>query len=641
VTRDQSPDRRGPLVAAIVATALLAFAAYRATLLPGLDFGDTAAFQDAGGQIEVTPRQGYPLYFALGNLVVWSVDAEPAFAMNLASALWGALACGLITALAAQLTRSVPAGLFSGTLYASSYTFWSQSIIAEVYALHIALLTLSLLALVWWSQRPASLSRLALFFAVYALGFGNHLMMVLLLPAATVFLAVHMPGGLLGLVRLRVLGLALVLATLGALQYVWNLHYLWSVPVEPPRLADALSILWFDVTKTDWRSTMVAGIDRSAYRVRLGMYWFDLVQQFGWAGVALACMGVAWFLRQNWRVFLLVFLGYVVAVGFAYTYNVGDTHVFFLPSHLFVAVAAGGGVAAVLHLSPHVARGALWRPLIALALLYPAWRFYDTYPAVDRSADRRPVELIDGLTSGLDSTRSVLLADLNWQLQNGLDYYNRHLHPDLAQMRGSDRALTLPWLIHDNLASGREVVLTPVTRDLLATAYGSLFEIEPDPLTAPAPLAARLAALSKGTPYVLAVLRAYRDVPLDVAELADAVTLLTAGTATVPPDGVYTIMVGRVGERPILVRREQRPFRFAVRVGTVDLDVRMESWLPADTIRRAGFGHVIAGRRHALTLERGVSVVAFGPTGRPLLTTYASGLFAPVPRFRIRPRPAA
>ena len=77
---------------------------YRATLLPSLDFGDTAAFQDAGGALEITPRQGYPLYFAIGNLVVWLAGREPAFGMNLASALCAALACGLLTWLAADLT---------------------------------------------------------------------------------------------------------------------------------------------------------------------------------------------------------------------------------------------------------------------------------------------------------------------------------------------------------------------------------------------------------------------------------------------------------------------------------------------------------------------------------------------------------
>ena len=79
-----------------------------------------------------------------------------------------------------------------------------------------------------------------------------------------------------------------------------------------------------------------------------------------------------------------------------------------------------------------------------------------------------------------------------------------------------------------------------------------------------------------------------------------------------------------------------RPFRVRVRLEPFDLDVRMESWLPTDTIRRAGFGHVIVNGRHELTLERGIS---FGTgTGRgdrlrlgPLRADPAA---APRPRVR-------
>ena len=42
----------------------------------------------------------------------------------------------------------------------------------------------------------------------------------------------------------------------------------------------------------------------------------------------------------------------------------------------------------------------------------------------------------------------------------------------------------------------------------------------------------------------------------------------------------------------------------------------MESWLASDTIRRMGFGHVIAARRHTLIVERGVSFAAFDERGR-------------------------
>jgi hypothetical protein len=95
------------------------------------------------------------------------------------------------------------------------------------------------------------------------------------------------------------------------------------------------------------------------------------------------------------------------------------------------------------------------------------------------------------------------------------------------------------------------------------------------------------------------------------------------------------VIAGRVGERPVLDRREILPWRAQVTISGVDLDLRMESWLASDTIRRAGFGQVVANRKHVLIVERGVSVVALAPDGTPRLTTYASSLFAPLPRYRV------
>jgi hypothetical protein len=613
-----------------------AFAMYRATLLPSLDFGDTAAFQDAGGTLEITPRQGYPLYFAIGNVIVWLAGREPAFGMNLASAVCAALACGVLTWVAADLTASLTAGIFTGVLFAASYTFWSQAIIAEVYALHVLMVAASLAALAWWAKRPESLPRLATFFAAYALGFGNHLMMVLLLPAATIFLTITIPGGLRGLLRGRVVGLAVGIAALGALQYAWNFRSMYSASIPPAGLAEALQAFWFDVTKSDWRSTMVMGVDESALRPRLGMYWFDVTQQFGTFGVAVALVGLAALVRR-WRVGLLVLTGWLVSALFAYTYNVGDAHVFFIPSHVFVALAAGEGIALLLRAAE--GRRAAVALVTFLALAFPAWRVFDTWPAVDRSGDTRPSDLVRDLAGDLPSERTVLLADLNWQLQNGLDYYARHTNPDLLHMRAAGRLLTLPWLIDDNLRHGRDIVLTRGSAQLVRAAFGDTWTIKPERRHATLP--AQLEQVPQGTPYVLTLLRAYRDVPLDTDELSRMVAVLTRGTATLPTGGVYTVMVGRSGERPLLVRSEPHPFRIGIALSGMNVEVRMESWLPPDTIRRAGFGHVIVNRRHALTLERGVGVIAFGENGRTRLAGYASGLFAPEPRFRIRAAPGA
>jgi hypothetical protein len=70
-----------------------------------------------------------------------------------------------------------------------------------------------------------------------------------------------------------------------------------------------------------------------------------------------------------------------------------------------------------------------------------------------------------------------------------------------------------------------------------------------------------------------------------------------------------------------------------VSVGGVAVDVRMESWLAFDTIRRMGFGQVVAAHHHTLIVERGVSFAAFDERGRPVRTFYAANIFAAEPRY--------
>jgi hypothetical protein len=93
------------------------------------------------------------------------------------------------------------------------------------------------------------------------------------------------------------------------------------------------------------------------------------------------------------------------------------------------------------------------------------------------------------------------------------------------------------------------------------------------------------------------------------------------------------VVAGRVGETPVATRADSAPFRMQTRLSGHDLDIRIECWLPADTIRRAGFGHVIVNRRHQLTLDRGVSFVALDHEGRATLRAWAGGLLASQPRF--------
>lgn len=609
--------------------ALAAFVIFRTTMLPGVELGDSASFQVMTGQPLITPRDAYPLYFAIARVFFWVLGGSPAHVLNLVSVFEGAIACGLIVLLAAELSGSIAAGVATALIFAGSYTFWSQSIIAEVYALHILLLTLTLLLLLRWSKKP-SLARLAWFFAAYSVSFGNHLSMILMAPAYTLFLFTAAPRGWRSILMPRVMVLAVALALTGAAQYLWNLHALWLSPSPPHDLAEGLRKFWLDVTKADWRDAMILGVPRAMLDERLRMYLFDLRQQFGGLGIVLALAGsvvLAW--RSLSRAALLA-VAYAASVLFALAYNVGDSHVFFLPSHLMVALLAAPAIAwlgEIVH-----SRSAI----VALMIVFTLTRIYRDYPALDRSNDQRPFQTLNRLTTGLDDRRDILLTTLNWQVENGLNYFAKRDRPDVAHALFSEVRSYAPALISDNHEVDRRVVLTERARLELDTSYVGQFLPEDDSRVEVTTVDDLVRRLPRGTRYVLCALAPTPEFSIDASALEGTLQFLTGGRRSSPGRGAFFAMAGVVGDEPVLDKTADTPFRDVITISSLRVDVRMESWLPFDTIRRMGFGHVVAGHRHALIVERGVSFVALDAAGGVISAGYDANIFAPQPRYVVR-----
>ena len=553
---------------------------------------------------------------------------EPARALNLATSLEAAIACGLFVVVATELAGSVVAAAAGAALLAVSYTFWSQSVTAEVYALHLALTLLSLLLLLRWERRR-SLTRLSVFFACYALAFGNHLATVLAAPAFTAFLLIKAPGGWKSMFRPQVIAIAIAFALVGAAQYLWNLSALWSQLDAPQSIAGAIHTFWFDVTKADWRDTMVLEVPRSLLTDHAAMYWFDLRQQFGSVGPMLAAAGlVSLAVRQRARGWLLALL-YLVNVVFAFSYNVGDTHVFYLPSHLIVALLVAVGIAG---LGAFAKRGTA---VLATALaVYAGIRGYHDFPALDRSRDLRATAVLQKLTDGIDDQRAILLVDLNWQVANGLSYYAKSVRPELAIGRARDVLQYAPRLVRDNVTAGRQVIASEHATRTLKESYGPLLAINPD--TASMSLSEFVRAIPRGTRYAMCVVKQSRDMPIDRADVMSALLTLGAAAPLSDPLPAFLAIAGVAGESPIVFEGADRPFRRAVRIAGTPVEVRMDAWMTSDTIRRMGFGHVIAARQHTLIVERGVSIVTFDESGTALETAYFSGIFALPRRNLIR-----
>jgi hypothetical protein len=633
------PDARSrlPEFVAALLVATFAFWAYTQTLLPGVDLGDTGGFQAAVLWPEVSARQAYPLYYALARPFVRAGSAaNPARGLNLFSAVLGAGAVGLLTFLCALVADSLPAGIAAGLLLGFSYTFWSQSIIAEVYTLHLALLLTCCLALYAYAARP-SRQRLAIFFAFYALGFGNHLSMILPFVPFTIFL-LHVTPERRRLFNAGTICMAVAFAFAGAMQYWPNLMSTAHSISGPVPWHERLANFWFDTTKADWRATMVLGVRQDELASRAGMWWFDVRQQFGIAGAIAATLGTVrlWTRSRPWAV--LVILGYAINTLFAFSYNVGDTHVFYLPSHLFMAFAAGALLGWPRSIGrsarPHLHR-ALTAAAATLVMAYAGWRAWDTWPAIDRHDDRRAEVLVTRLALGINPQNAVLVTNLNWQVENALLYYSRWERRDIPWVRLPEVERHFPFLVRDNEAISRDLVMDPYAAREVVAAFGPLFPIQPDPIRVSPDLLQEISNLARGTPYVLCVLTPPREESLDPQMLREAVATLTGGHAVPASSGAYQLMAGLVGVAPLVTRSADSPFRQQFGLLGDPFTVRMESWLPSDTFRRAGFGHVLRGREHVLILERGVNLVWFNRDSRPSTPVYAASIYAPGERYRI------
>src|SRR5262249_58605465 len=141
----------------------------------------------------------------------------------------------------------------------------------------------------------------------------------------------------------------------------------------------------------------------------------------------------------------------------------------YLPSHLIVALLVAPAIAAADMLSRRALTVAA-----ALVVAYAGVRAYRDFPALDRSGDERPAQVLAAMTNGLDDRRSILLADLNWQVQNGLSYYSTVPHQEIAWARMPAVMLNAPAPVADNGAVGRAATVTERAPATPETAAGPL-----------------------------------------------------------------------------------------------------------------------------------------------------------------------
>jgi hypothetical protein len=434
----QVPDR-------VAALALLVPAGvYLATLLPGVGHtGDSAELALSGHVLGVPHPTGYPLYVLVANLFDRLVPfGSVAWKANLLSAVCASGALVALLRLQRDLGISALAALAATLGLAFSPTFWRHAIVAEVYAPHALLFTAALLLFLRF-ERSGRRGDLYAACAVYALSFGNHLLMLTLLPAIAWLVwsrdraAFKDP---------RAVAAVAAIVAVCASQY---LFLLWrgGPGVAPYRAAEigGFGDLAAFATGRQFQASMFAIAPARLASERLPFFASTWLVELGpW--LLLVPVGLASLGRTRAGVFLLLALA--ANLAFALGYDIPDLLPYFIPGTLLAAVFAGAGL-------DRLARGTVRAPALALAFLLvaalAAWRAPAVIRDSGRDAARRALLLADELPRGI-----VVLGYHDYQFLNylklaegrGAQLYPAHLveTADLRAYLRDSRPLALPQL---------------------------------------------------------------------------------------------------------------------------------------------------------------------------------------------------
>ena len=364
---------------------------YLRTMLPSLGEADTFEFQVIVPKLAVAHPTGYPLYVLLTKPFTFLPFRNVAWRVSLGSAVYATGAVLLLYALVLRLTKRRLPAVVAALSFAVSSVFWSQALVAEVYALHALLLAAMLWLVLCRSigggdpvvHKARQPQRWMVLSLLFGLSMTNHLTTVLILPAIALVLVWDRPR-LTGRQWLAVGGLLL----LGLSVYAF-------IPLRWPALngGERLSLLRFleHVTGGQFRGAM--RLDGWRDPVRWSIVGRLVRDSYGWGGLVLAIIGLVWTAARHRRAILLtgvVFLAYLV---YGLDYYVPDISVFLIPAHLVLAVWVGAGVGAIVDLAeaaqPRQVRAA-GQVLAAVLAILPLSLIWRNAPEVDlsRTPDR-------------------------------------------------------------------------------------------------------------------------------------------------------------------------------------------------------------------------------------------------------------
>lgn len=371
-------------VPCLILASLLSFIVYWQTLAPTItwrhDGADGGDLLSAIYTLGIPHPNGFPLYVLLGQIFAKLPFPDPAFRINLASAFCAVLATAIVYLINYELTKSCFASFIASLIFATSFTFWSQALITEVYTLHVLLISAVVyLFLRWYQVRSTQLCHLAFF--VFGLSLTNHLTSFLLLPAIFYLLWATLGK--------KTLNFKFLIRNFLFLLLGFSLYLYLPLRARAHPLA-----YWGDISTL---SGFVNHITAASYRKFLFDYslfevfdnfldfWGLSLKNFGYLGVILAATGFYHVYDNQRKLASFLTIGFISFAFFNINYKVATIKPYFLPCFFIFSLFIGTGVKNFLEFF-----GGLRLEMVVAVILVFVFgvKFSKNYPGVDLSQDR-------------------------------------------------------------------------------------------------------------------------------------------------------------------------------------------------------------------------------------------------------------
>ncbi len=347
-------------LAAIDRATVLAFALpfclYVLTLAPTIYNLDSAELTTAAATNGLVRATGYPLYLLLGKFWALLPLGDVGYRLNLMSAFFGALTIMLAERILRRQQVSGWARLGALGLLAAAPYFWSLSLVAEVYTLHTALMAGLIGWMIRWAERPTPRG-LAVGVWLAAISMGNHAATALLLPALVWYVAVTAPHLLrqrqtwLWAAAALLLGLSVYLLLPWRYTQAPAFNYIGIYDARGNFIpTDLLSPrnLWWLVTGRTFAGQMMSYTAGELWQ-ETAAFVNELGRSFFAIGLGPGLLGLAVWLRRDWRQGIMLLLMFAGNAFFYINYRVIDKNTMFLPNYLIWALWLGLGYQTLLH----------------------------------------------------------------------------------------------------------------------------------------------------------------------------------------------------------------------------------------------------------------------------------------------------